>query len=242
MNLYKKLFYRKWAQYGTLNVCLMVLIIGCAFTSCHKSMYDVSKEFYYRPEGIYLGVADSIKAAPGYNRARFTWEVKADPRITQTVIYWNKRQDSVTVDVARPQNERIAMNYLVNNLAEGDYIFELLTKDGTGLRSLPKQVSVSVYGDSYIGNLTNRRIASIVKQQNGDMLVTWNAVSSTAIVYTTLKYNSGGNAQSIRVENAVTQTTLQGLQSGATIQVATSYFPAGGIDTLTALNQSYVLP
>lgn len=242
MKLYSNSFSGQRKQGKSLAHLIMVLIIACAGASCHKSMYDVSEAFYYRPEGIYLGVADSIAAAPGYNRAKFTWQVKADPRITQTVIYWNKRQDSVTVEITRSKNERISVAYLLGNLKEGDYIFELLTKDGTGLHSLPKQISVSVYGDTYIGNLSNRRIASITKQQNGDMLISWSPVASAAIVYTTLKYGTGETAQSVRVKNADTQTILQGLQSGTAIQIATAYFPAGSLDTLTASAQSYLLP
>ncbi|MGJ7029660.1 DUF4998 domain-containing protein [Niabella hirudinis] len=242
MKLYRNLFSKERSSGKLWGSLMAMLIIACVGTSCHKSMYDVSDPFYDRPEGVYLGVVDSLKVAPGYNKAKFTWEVKADPRITQTLIYWNKREDSAIINITRPQNERMAMEYTLENLSEGDYIFEFLTKDATGLRSLPRQVSVSVYGDTYVGNLRNRTIASIAKQTSGNMLVNWNAVASAAIVYTTIKYQLDGAEQTVRVENATTQTTLQGLQSGTSIQVATAFLPAGSIDTLTAVAQSYVLP
>ncbi|MCF3108181.1 DUF4998 domain-containing protein [Niabella sp. CC-SYL272] len=242
MNLYKSLSPGKWKRPGMLNGWIMALMLGCILSSCHKSMYDVSEEFYYRPEGIYLGVADSVKAVPGYNRVKLTWQVKADPRITQTLIYWNQRKDSVVVNITRTQNERIPAEFILGNLKEGDYIFELLTQNGTGLRSLPKQVSASVYGDIYIGNLRNRVIASIAKQPNGNMLIVWNPIASASILYTTVTYDSGGALQAVRVENADTQTLLQGLQSGGNIQVTTSFLPAGALDTLTASAQTYKLP
>ncbi|SDD00324.1 DUF4998 domain-containing protein [Niabella drilacis] len=242
MKLYRNVFAEQKNRGKVWAAIATALVISGVFASCNKSMFDVSEEFYYRPEGVYLGVADSLSVAPGYHRAEFTWQVKADPRITQTVIYWNNRQDSVLLDVNRPVTERISVSYVMDNLDEGDYIFEFMTKDATGLRSLPRQISVSVLGDSYIGNLRNRTIASIAKQSNGDMRVNWNDIASRAIVYTTVKYQLGGVAQAVRVANADTQTTLQGLQSGTSIQVATAYLPAGSIDTLTAIAQSYTLP
>lgn len=242
MKLYRNLFSKKRQPAKAWRCITTTVIIACVCISCHKSMFDVSDPFYDRPEGIYLGVVDSIKAAPGYNRAKFTWEVKADPRITQTILYWNKRQDSTILNVTRAKNERISMECTLENLKEGDYIFEFMTKDATGLRSLPRQISTTVYGDSYINNLRNRTVASITKQASGNMLVNWNAVASAAIVYTTIKYQLDGAAQAIRVENTTTQSTLQGLSSGTSIQVATAYLPAGSIDTLTAAAQSYVLP
>jgi len=214
----------------------MFLVVSM-LTSCDKGMYDVSGEFYHRGEDLYLGVVDSVKVAPGYNKARLSWEIKADPRITKTVIYWNKRQDSTVVDVVRKSNGRTPMEIELKNLDEKDYIFELIAKNDKGLFSLPKQSAISIFGDVYIKNLRNRTIASITRQQNGDLTIVWNPIASSSILYTTLKYEGVGGSQEVKVANRDTQTILKGLKVGSKIKVSTAFLPAGALDTLNALDE-----
>ena len=221
----------------TLIVSFVTFLVVSVLTSCDKGMYDVSGEFYHRGEDLYLGVVDSLKVKPGYNRAKLSWEIKADPRITKTVIYWNKRQDSTVVDVARNNNGRIPMEIELKNLNEKDYIFEFIAKNDKGLFSIPKQISISIFGDVFVKSLKNRATASITKQQNGDVSIVWNPIASSSIIYTTLKYEGIGGSQEVRVENASNQTILKGVKPGSSIKVSTSFLPSGTLDVMNAIDQ-----
>ncbi|SMC57543.1 DUF4998 domain-containing protein [Pedobacter nyackensis] len=221
----------------TLIVSFVTFLVVSVLTSCDKGMYDVSGEFYHRGEDLYLGVVDSIKVKPGYNRAKLSWEIKADPRITKTVIYWNKRQDSTVVDVVRNNNGRVPMEIELKNLNEKDYIFEFIAKNDKGLFSIPKQISISVFGDVFIKGLKNRAVASITKQQNGDLSIVWNPIASSSILYTTLKYEGIGGSQEVRVENISNQTILKGVKPGSNIKVSTSFFLPGTLDVMNVLDQ-----
>ncbi|WP_316816697.1 DUF4998 domain-containing protein [Pedobacter nyackensis] len=221
----------------TLIISFVTFLVVSMLTSCDKGMYDVSGEFYHRGEELYLGVVDSVKVVPGYNKAKLSWEIKADPRITKTVIYWNKRKDSTVVNVVRESNGRTPMEIELKNLEEKDYIFELIAKNDNGLFSLPKQTAVSVFGDVYIKNLRNRTIASITRQQNGDLTIVWNPIASSSISYTTLKYEGIEGAQEVKVVNTDTQTILKGLKAGSQIKVSTAFLPAGALDILNALDE-----
>jgi hypothetical protein len=221
----------------TLMVSFVTFLVVSMLSSCDKEMYDVSGEFYHRGEDLYLGVVDSIKIKPGYNRAKLSWEIKADPRITKAVIYWNKRRDSAVVDVVRKSNGRTPMEIELKNLDEKDYIFELIAKNDKDLFSLPKQIAISIFGDVYIKNLKNRTTASITKQQNGDLAIVWNPIASSSIIYTTLKYEGIGGSKEVRVENIDTQTILKGVKSGSNIKVSTSFFPPGTLDVMNAMDQ-----
>jgi hypothetical protein len=220
---------------------IIPLFLFCALTGC-DNINSLHQEYYDRGEDIYTGVIDSLKTYAGYERIRFEWEINADPRITKVVIYWNQRADSVIVGVNRTQSGAIPMNYYLENINEGNYIFEFMTRDDEGHHSLTREATVTVYGDAYIQTLRNRGVSSIEKQLNGDMLITWEAISSRDIQYATVDYTLNGAPQSLRVENSATETILKGLQTGDVITVYTAYLPENALDALNSPKRTYALP
>ncbi len=220
---------------------LFLLLLHIIMVSC-DDINNLHQKFYDRGEDIYTGVVDSLEAYSGFERVKFNWVINADPRITKTVIYWNNRQDSVVVDVNRTQSGEIAMSYYLSDIEEGNYIFEFVTKDNEGHFSLPKEMVVLIFGESYAKTLKNRNIASIIKQSNGDMLITWDPVINLDIQYTTVKYEIDGIATSIRVENNEMETVLNGLNTGDKIGVSTTYLLENALDELHSPVKEYFMP
>lgn len=215
---------------------LMVLMVSC------DDMNSIHQKYFDWGEDIYTGVVDSLKVYPGYEKLQFEWEVNADPRITKTVIYWNQREDSVVVDVNRTQSGRLQMSYLLEDISEGDYIFELITRDNHGHFSLPREVVVTIYGDSYLQALRNRTVSSITHRLDGTMLIEWEPISSLAMQYTIIKYEVDGVEQVTQVENEDSETELFGLETGEIIQVSTIYLPENALDELMAPYSEYSMP
>lgn len=74
------------------------------------------------------------------------------------------------------------------------------------------------------------------------MLVHWEPISSIAIKYVTITYESNGVEQSVRVENSDNETVLTGLDSGDVIRVSTTYFPENSLDEMQAPFSEYTMP
>ncbi len=209
--------------------------------SC-DDMNSIHQKYYDWGEDIYTGAVDSVKAYGGYERVRFDWEINADPRIEKTIIYWNQRADSVIIEVNRTESGRLYVSHMLENMDEGSYIFEFITGDNKGHFSMPREVVVLIYGESYSQLLKNRRIVSIAKQLDGSMIIQWDPIASTEIQYTTVLYEVDGVERSIRVENDATETVLEGLNTNDVIRVSTTYLPEGALDELHAPYSEYIMP
>jgi len=222
-----------------IPACAIILLLG--MMGC-DDMNSIHQEYYDRGEDIYTGVVDSLKALSGYEKVRFTWEVNADPRINKTVIFWNRRADSVVIDVNRSQSGRIALSYDLENLDEGTYTFEFITRDDQGHHSMPVELVAEVFGSFYTQSLRNRGVASITKQPDETMIIVWEPIASKAVQYVTVRYTIGGIDRSVRVENDDTQTVLAGLQTNDVIGIVTTHLPENALEPLDAPVREYVLP
>ncbi|MGV8090382.1 MAG: DUF4998 domain-containing protein [Mangrovibacterium sp.] len=221
---------------------IILLYLFC-FTAC-EDMNSLHQEYWDRGEEIYTGVIDSLKAFPGDNRVKFTWQINSDPRITKIVIYWDEGMDSVIVNVTRTQTGTLNMETLFN-IPEGSYIFEFVTKDDEGHRSLSTERTVEIYGEKYASLLRNRVIKSMNISEGNNLRIMWFPVETT-VQYTTISYvdyTDPGNPvqRNIRVENADTETALAGTNPGETFSVITSHLPAGSLDIFDALPREYVI-
>lgn len=239
MDKHSNMFIKKFTKIATpvfLSFLLLFILIDCDdINSIHQKYYDWG-------EDIYTGVVDSLKASAGYEKVKFNWEINSDPRIMKTVIYWNQRADSVVVDVNRTQSGRLPMTYELSSLKEGNYIFEFITRDSEGHFSLPREIVVLVYGDSYKRTLRNRGITSITKQADGSMLIKWDPISSRSIQYVTIKYVVNGEEKTVRVENQDTQTVIKNLRTGDKISIYTTYLPENALETLDSSEREYTMP
>lgn len=220
---------------------VVFIIFLILFSSC-DDVNSIHQKYYDWGEDIYTGTIDSIIAHSGYERVKFDWELNADPRITKTVIYWNQRTDSIVIDVNRTQSGRILMTRELGNLREGNYIFEFMTRDNDGHFSLPTEVIVLVFGETYRQTLRNRKISSIDHRDDGTMLVHWEPISSIAMKFVTITYESNGVEQTVKVENSDNETVLPGLNSGDVIRVSTTYLPENALDELQSPFSEYTMP
>lgn len=74
------------------------------------------------------------------------------------------------------------------------------------------------------------------------MLLEWDPISSLAIQYVTIKYESNGVEQSVQIENDETETVLTGLDTGDKIRVSTTYLPEDALDELHSPYSEYTMP
>lgn len=197
------------------------------------NMNSLHKEYLEWGEAIYTGVVDSLKAAPGYERVKFSWEINADPRITKTVIYWNDRGDSMVVAVERTQPGRIQMEYILQ-LAAGGYLFELATKDDDGHQSRYIEASVNIYGSTYANSTalrSSRPVKALELIDDETVEIYLGAVEVNTYRYselTYLSYENGveGEEKKIIVENETEMITLEKIRIGDPIIIQSYYYPS----------------
>ena len=134
------------------------MLIG-VLPSC-DDMNDIQSEYADRDERVYLGKVDSLKAFPGFGRAKITWYITADPKIEQTVIYWNERTDSLVKNVSRTSSGVMKDSIIIENLPEGSTLFEFRNMNSKGEYSLYTSVTATSWGVRQ--GLRARRLTSTI--------------------------------------------------------------------------------
>lgn len=226
----------------TITMVLVVLVMVLTF-SC-EDVNSTHQQYLNKGESFYIGTADSIIVHPGNHKIKFEWKINSDPRISKAVIYWNKRDTSVTVPVSRMEAKGDTwLEAQLNNMKEGEYIFEFEMQDNDGNISRATEIYGSVLGDVYIENLRSRGIKALSRLETGQMQITWEAVNSPTLQYSEVEYlNTLGEKVVVRVPNTEDKTLLQGLNSGDNVKLYAVHLPPNGIDNLMSLKITYVMP
>lgn len=137
------------------EILLAGAVASLAATAC-GDMDSIHEQYSGRPEKIYIGRVDSLKAHGGLNRTMLSWYMNSDPKIDSTVIYWNFRQDSLVKPFVRTTPGMQKDSVFIEGLGEGNFNFEVYNRNVEGLYSMIQTVSGHVYGDAYINGLRQR--------------------------------------------------------------------------------------
>ena len=191
-----------------------LVTIVLTFSSC-DSMNDIHQKYLDLGEQIYPCKADSLSSFPGYGRVKLVWYVNADPKVEQTVIYWNERQDSIVKPFVRTVEGVQKDSAIVEGLAQGDYIFELINKNQFGERSLTTMVQGKSYGETYASGLRSRSFMDLSiagfdpATQSSTVKITWDEVPEGCLGVTVrYKKRSTGEEVTLEVDNATTETIV----------------------------------
>lgn len=225
---------------GILTICVYLLFPGCS------DMNDIHQQYLDRDKTTFLGMTDSLVALSGEGRIQLKWYVNADPKIEQTVIYWNMRQDSVVKTFTRKEKGIQADSIIIDNLPEGTYSFELFNKNAKGGRSLLSTVQAISYGENYRATLKNRTVTAMKilaydkEKQTSDIEITWGprlyGTIGTKISY---KKRSSGQHAVVFVRADESSTLLPDVgnrlnNADDILEITTLHFLDNAIDTLSA--------
>jgi hypothetical protein len=208
----------------------------CLLTACEK-MDDTYSE-YIVPRGItYPGKAISPIVYSGYNRALVEWNTGNDPKVVKTVIFWNNYTDSIVANVPAGQ---AVVSKMIEPLEENDYTFIIRTYDEKGNRSVPSEVTGSVYGDGFMSRLTNRALTAI-ETDGGKTTISWGA-RVTYGLWSELYYVNL-NGEEIVKKIAMNETATELLDYQSDLRSRTMCLPSAvAIDTIgTPIETQFVL-
>lgn len=145
MNIIKILYFSIFL-YGTF-----------VLTSCETGD-ELHMEWLNKGEHIYAGKVDSVAVHGGFKRVNLETDVTVK-NLEKVMIYWNSYTDSVSIPV---NQEKGMFNVTIENMEEQSYVFNVVTVDIYGNRSLPFEAVGEVFGDYYVSTLANRRYKALV--------------------------------------------------------------------------------
>lgn len=210
---------------------------------------ELYKRYIDEGEKIYLGKTDSLVALSGIGRIKLKWYVNADPKIEETVIYWNMRQDSVVKSFHRTEQGKQADSLFIEDLLEGIYTFELINRNKSGYRSLASSVQGEVYGETFISGLKNRIISAMTivaydkEKQSSDIKISWGPSITGSLGSKITYFNRSTNApETLFIPLDSTSTTITGVGNRFNhpddmLDVSTLYFFENNVDTLETISR-----
>lgn len=232
-----------------INSLLFVITSCVVFSifmlqSCDK-MDDIQRKYAELQEQVYLGRVDSVKAYPGVGKVKLVWQINADPKIDQTVIYWNNRRDSLIKPFNRLASGIQKDSITITTLREGSTLFEFINVNSQGQRSLVSSVTITTWGSSFIQGLREREIAGFDYNYNQSIynLVLTKANPGDSVIYAEIDYITTNNeTKTVKVERNVDTIALQQFGDGGQFRLRTVFFPPQGIDTLYSEYVTYNAP
>lgn len=223
-----------------LNVNILCLIVfSILYMSCKRE--DLYKDFVKDGTKLYPGKPLGLKALAGKNRVKLTW-TSVDAKVKKFVIYWNNRQDSLLVPSKNTGSTTDTLNVIIENLAESDYLFNVLSFDDKGNRSIIEEAQANVYGETYIQTLLNRGLKS-ANSMNDEAKLIWSRASQTETGVEIRYTDRTGSDKKIFMSRNDTLTTLPNFRNGTRFSYRTLYLPdSGAIDTVAAATLTPAAP
>jgi hypothetical protein len=209
------------------NNLYIICIVFTVFStlSCSK-MNDLHQPYLDEGEIVYAAKVDSVAPRAGRNRIQLEMFIISQ-RIENVRVYWNEYSDSVDIAVANQTGSKMK---ILENMEEKGYIFQLVSIDKFGHRSLPFEVSGKVYGDRFQASLTNRAITSKTALVDGKTTINWSGAVDKGVRCDLTYINTSGEQVTTKVPMNVTKTELLDLASD--LKYRTLFLPeATAIDT-----------
>ena len=185
------------------------------------------------------GAPELIQINPGNNRAEVVWNVKESKNTKgYGYVYWNGGKDSVAVigRLGEPQSKSKV------NLLEGEHEIFVKNLNNDNVVSAPSnKMTVSVYGESYKGNVEKSSITPPVFQGN-DCIV--GIVKSADCIGINLSYQDlSGEKHELTSSLEESSVTLSNAAPGSTLSYSFMYKPSvNALDTITTDKEVYKLP
>ena len=166
---------------------IFLVIVLIVFNSCTKQ-----DAFYkeYIIERTYVGKVDSAWILAGENRMKVYWLNSKDLSAKNLIVYWNDHKDSVVTPI---NNTTDTGSVIIEGLKEGDYIFNIVSTDAKGNRSIPIEKSTTIYGDTYRNGLLNQGIDHVVLFKDSVIIFWKNIEVKAQLIGNEIEYSDKNN-------------------------------------------------
>ena len=206
---------------------LIITLALIAFYNCSE-MNDLHQPYLDKGEAIYPAKPDSLISFSGHNRLKLQWFVQSDLSIKGARIFWNDKADSLDIPITVTPGVRDTIGAVVENLPEGGYVFEVVSLDSYGNKSIPVVRSGKSLGDIYISSLNNRQILSY-KTTTNNITFAMSSSDPADYVYSEFMYFDSNNIEreaKLDLDNLETiKIPLEDIDTSKNIQFRSVYQP-----------------
>lgn len=205
------------------NVYIICIALMAFFVQSCSKMNDLHQPYLDEGETIYAAKVDSVIAGSGKGRIQLEMFISSQ-RIETVRIFWNDYKDSVDMAIGGKTG---SFKKLIEKLVEKSYIFQFVSLDKFGHKSLPVEVSGKVYGEVYETSLSARAV-SIGNSKAGLVLTFATAPQdnvATEVTYT----GTAGALKTISVPASESSITISD-NLGSQIGLKSTYKPVNGVD------------
>jgi hypothetical protein len=192
----------------------------CLITVSCSDMNEKSDEFLSKGSTVYAPKVDSVAAHSGFKKIELEVFIKTQ-KIDVVKITWNNGQNEEEISV---KNQPGVYKKVIEDVAEDNYVFYLVSLDSYGNKSLPFEVSGSAYGDQFKNQFKNRLITKTVRAGNL-IRISWGVADiSKDPLYTEVVYTASDETEKIiQVPVSETTTEIPDLESGTSFKYRTAY-------------------
>lgn len=222
-NIIKKIFFA--------HVAIALLV--STFTRCTPIDHHYS-DFLENAERVYPGRVDSIVFRPGNERAAIRTFMSTDSRVNKIRVTWTG--GSYETDVT-PSDIANYKEFVIPDITEGVYTFEIRTTDIDGNQSMRSEVFGRVYGPVYVENLNNRVIYDAVETDEEGLILNWiPEAADTTLIGVEMEYQTkSGNQETLLIAGRAESSTIQDIKVDAPARFRTMYKPSSlALDTFYA--------
>lgn len=204
------------------NILYIACIVFVAFLihSC-SDMNELHDVWLNEGEIVYGAKVDSVSANGGYEKIELEMFV-GDQRIETIRIYWNDYTDSLDVAVNNEIGKFVA---LLENIEEKGYVFQMVSFDKHGNRSLPLEAVGKVYGSNYQQGLINRRITEVKAIAPGHLELIWSGIVDDAVRCDLVYTNMDGETVVLPVPMSEQKTVIHGINMSKGLSYNTVFKP-----------------
>jgi exopolysaccharide biosynthesis protein len=197
------------------KVSIFLLII--AMVSCGKSQEEVITQ-----KETFPGYAKNLISYPGKNRVKLKFTLD-DEQVDYCIIYWSNKSKSKRINKDEAKNGVIET--YINDLSEGDYIFEVSVYDKNDVSGITMVSLQKVYGESYASTLTNRTVRDTHFYYDKTPILEWSDAKPGEVGLDVTYEDETGNTRRVRMENNQSAITLPEYKESAPIEYRSLYLP-----------------
>jgi hypothetical protein len=224
------------------KILLISFIASVVFVSC-TDMMDIHSEFIEEGEITYSVKIDSTLIYPGNNRLRVKGYLKNAAQVKNIAIKWEDADQIERIENFSYDYKQSPDSFIVDlQIAEGQYLLNLISDNALGSFSIPMQSATKVYGDKYKSYLSNREISKATPNLTGGALLTFASpafnLTDVAFTYQTTE----GTIKSLRIPPSQSELIIQDCDLLVPITYSSGYLPVEtAIDTFYCEAQSVSL-
>lgn len=207
------------------SIAAVALVFAAA--ACDKQD-DSYRQYVVNGGYNYPAKPAEVVALPGFNKVAVSWAIPQDPAVKSVKVFWDNYADSMSVDYSSAVDGVVTA--IVDGLEERSYTFDIVNYDGKGNKSLASEITASPYGAGWLATHAERRVRSIVMQNDSALVTLGNPVDEMVCTVFRYKDADGKVVESDPVSVDSTYAYLAHALKGKYVEYRSAYCPAKGVD------------